>query len=134
MQTTDVKWDELKNQYYHHLQTLQNSIDVAHNSSIELYRLFNEVMKKSRNTDTNNLRKFKDLWLKKLDVDNLVMTPGFKEKYQNLLSSSNPSVEDLNEFERLLHREFKEGSLVLLSAYHLAMRDFYDSWMELWSN
>ena len=134
MQTTKSNWDELKNQYYHNLQTLHTSIDVAHNSSIELYRLYNEVMKKSKNTDPNTLKKFVDLWLKKLNIDSVNASPDLKKTYQNLIEKSNPNIEDLNEFERTLHREFKERALVLLSAYNLAMEGFYDTWMEMWSN
>ena len=42
----DVPWDELKNQYYHHLRTLQDALAVVNNSTFELNRIYTEVIKK----------------------------------------------------------------------------------------
>jgi hypothetical protein len=59
MQTTSsLSWDDLKSQYYHNLETLYNSINAAHNSSLELYRIYSQVMKKSENTSPEILKKF----------------------------------------------------------------------------
>ena len=133
MQTANISWDELKSQYYHNLQNLQNSMDAAHNSSIELYRIYSDVMKKSRNTNPAILKKFSESWLKKLDFENLVVSSELKDQYNRLLKNSSPSEADLNDFEQTLQKEFKDRSLILLASYHLAMQGFFDTWMDMWS-
>ena len=133
MQKSNIQWDELKNQYYHQLQTLQNSLDMAQHSSIELYRIYSEVIKKSRNTNPSTLKKFSDSWLKKLDIENFVASSEIKEEYNELLKNPEPTEADLNNFEQVLQKEFKDRSLFLLTAYHLTMQRFFDTWMDMWA-
>lgn len=134
MQTSDITWDELKNQYYHNLQTLQNSMDVAYTSSVELYRIYTEIMKKSRYASPGTMKKFTHLWLEKIDKKILETSPILLEKYNGLLKNSNPTEEDINEFERLLQDQFKDRAYALLASHHIVMQGFYDTWLEMWAN
>ncbi|MGD8707441.1 MAG: hypothetical protein PVI88_02010 [Nitrosopumilaceae archaeon] len=134
MQTTsDFSWDDLKSQYYHNLETLHNSINAAHNSSLELYRIYSQVMKKSENTSPAVLKKFTESWLNKLDVENTNSFSSIEKIHKPLLDNPSPTVTDLNMFEQTLQSEFKDKSLFTLSAYYLAMKGFYDTWMDMWS-
>lgn len=133
MQKGTITWDELKNQYYHNLQSLQTSMDVTHSSSIELYRIYTEVMNKAKNTSPETIKRFTDSWLKKLKEEGVTSVPGLKEQYNNLVKNPNPTEDDLNEFERQLQNILKDRALVLLASYHLVMQGFYDTWMEMWS-
>ena len=134
MQSNNITWDELKNQFYHNLQNLKTSNEVAQNSSLELYRIYKEVMNKSKNTDPQTLKKFTDSWLKKLKVEEQFINPNLIKNYRGLMEASNISEQDLDKFEQVLQKEYKEEGLILISAYFLAMKAFYDTWMEMWSN
>ncbi len=134
MQTTSkLTWDDLKSQYYHNLETLHESINTAHNSSLELYRIYSQVMKKSENTSPENLKKFTESWLKKMDVENNNSFSSIEKIYKPLLENPSPKVTDLNTLEQALQSEFKDKSLFTLSAYYLALKGFYDTWMQMWS-
>lgn len=134
MQTTSkLTWDDLKSQYYHNLETLHESINTAHNSSLELYRIYSQVMKKSENTSPENLKKFTESWLKKMDVENNNSFSSIEKIYKPLLENTSPKVTDLNTLEQALQSEFKDKSLFTLSAYYLALKGFYDTWMQMWS-
>lgn len=134
MQTTsNLRWDDLKSQYYHNLETLHNSINTAHNSSLELYRIYTQVMNKSENTSPEVLKKFTQSWLNKLDVENTNSFSPIKKIYRPLLENPSPTVTDLNTFEQTLQSEFKDKSLFSLSAYYLALKGFYETWMQMWS-
>lgn len=134
MQTTSkLTWDDLKSQYYHNLETLHESINTAHNSSLELYRIYSQVMKKSENTSPEALKKFTESWLKKMDVENNNSFSSIEKIYKPLLENTSPKVTDLNTLEQALQSEFKDKSLFTLSAYYLALKGFYDTWMQMWS-
>ena len=134
MQTTSkLTWDDLKSQYYHNLETLHESINTAHNSSLELYRIYSQVMKKSENTSPETLKKFTESWLKKMDVENNNSFSSIEKIYKPLLENTSPKVTDLNTLEQALQSEFKDKSLFTLSAYYLALKGFYDTWMQMWS-
>lgn len=134
MQTTSkLTWDDLKSQYYHYLETLHESINTAHNSSLELYRIYSQVMKKSENISPETLKKFTESWLKKMDVENNSSFSPIEKIYKPLLENTSPKVTDLNTLEQALQSEFKDKSLFTLSAYYLALKGFYDTWMQMWS-
>ena len=48
MQLGSSSWSDLKSEYYHNLKTLQTARSEAHNSTVEMNRIYLEVIKKAR--------------------------------------------------------------------------------------
>lgn len=134
MQTQhNVKWDELKSQYYHNLKNLENSIDAANKSSIELFRIYSQVMKKSNNTSDEVLKNFKDSWLRKIEEKNSRFSSIIRHEFDKFQTNSNPSEKDFNDFESALQQKLLHQSLGLLTDYQLTRQAFYDTWLKFWS-
>jgi hypothetical protein len=68
-----------------------------------------------------------------MDVENTNSFSSIEKIYKPLLENPCPTVVDLNTFEQTLQSEFKDKSLFTLSAYYLALKGFYETWMQMWS-
>ncbi|MFB5607312.1 MAG: hypothetical protein ACE5RG_04330, partial [Candidatus Nitrosomaritimum yanchengensis] len=66
-------------------------------------------------------------------VENNNSFSSIEKIYKPLLENTSPKVTDLNTLEQALQSEFKDKSLFTLSAYYLALKGFYDTWMQMWS-
>ena len=134
MQTQhNITWDELKSQYYHNLKNLESSIDAANKSSIELFRIYSQVMKKSNNTPDEVLKNFKDSWLRKIEEKNSRFSSIIRHEFDKFQTNSNPSEKDFNDFESALQQKLLHQSLGLLTDYQLTRQVFYDTWLKFWS-
>lgn len=134
MQTQhNITWDELKSQYYHNLKNLEHSIDTANRSSIELFRIYSQVMKKSNDSSDHVLKNFKDSWLRQIEEKNSRLSSIIRHEFDKFLTNPNPSEKDFNDFESALQQKLLHQSLGLLTDYQLTTQTFYDTWLKFWS-
>lgn len=134
MQTQhNITWDELKSQYYHNLKNLENSIGAANKSSIELFRIYSQVMKKANHSSDDVLKTFKNTWLKQIEEKNSRFSSVIRHEFDKFLTNSNPSEKDFNDFESALQQKLLHQSLGLLTDYQLTRQAFYDTWLKFWS-
>lgn len=123
-------WVDLKKHYFDNLNELHDAINKVQNSSLELTRVYSEIIKKSKDSSPETVRKFVHLWMKKIDPDDVELMPLLKEEYNEI--QSNPSEANLeylgSKIQQKLHRE----SILKLDAYDGIVRAFYDTWDETW--
>ena len=129
--TSDIDWRELKNQYQSNLQTLQSSIGVARKTANELSKLQNIIMKKSKDTSSETMKKFTEEWLTRLDVKNDESFQPIIEEYKMLLVNS--SEKDFENFEQALCK-LSDQSLNRMNSYQTVRQTFYNAWKEIWPN
>lgn len=135
MQTlSSITWDELKSQYYHNLRNFQDSIEVANNSTVELFRIYSQVMKKSNNSSPEVLQNFKNSWVKQIKAKNSNYSSVVRHDINKFLKAPNPSTSDFNDFQSALQQKMLQKSFGLMADYQLAMKTFYDTWLKFWSN
>ena len=132
MHTTPVSWSDLKSQYFYNLMTLQNSITVAYNSTIEMNRIYSEVIKKAKDSSPEIMKLFTVSWLKKIDMDNMEQFASLKKESVKLLDS--PSEENFKDFGLALQQQLQKESISFLDVYHATMNAFYETWKEMWPN
>ena len=128
----DVPWDELKNQYYHHLRTLQDALAVVNNSTFELNRIYAEVIKKSRDTSPDMMKEFADSWIKQINTKSIDPALPIKDDCKKLLDK--PTHENYQDFGAKLQKMMQKNTSYQFEAYQKAMQSFYDTWMKMWSN
>lgn len=123
-------WINLNNHYFDNLNDLHGAINKIQNSSIELTKIYSEIIKKSKDSSPETVRTFVHSWMEKIDPDNVELMPLLKEEYAKI--QSNPSDANLeylgSKIQQKLHRE----SISKLDAYEDIMRTFYDTWNETW--
>lgn len=132
MHTPTVSWSDLKSQYFYNLMTLQNSITVAHNSTIEMNRIYSEVIKKAKDSSPETMKLFIVSWLKKIDVDNMEQFTSLKKESVKLLDA--PSEENFKDFGLALQQQLQKEYISFLDVYSATMNAFYDTWKEMWPN
>ena len=130
-QNQDIQWDELKNQYYHHLMTLDASIEAAHSCALEMSRIYSQVLTKAKDTSPDTMKKFSDLWLDKIDIVNDEARV-IKDDYDKLQQGTRPLMSDLKDFEYALQRKYHEKAISLLTEYKKSMQMFYYAWKQMW--
>ena len=127
-----ISWDELKSQYYYHLRTLQNALDIVNNSTFELNRIYSEVIKKSRDTSPDLMEKFAKSWLRQINVKSINPILPIKGDYNKLLDK--PTYKNYQDFGAKLQKSMQKNSIYSFEAYQKSMQSFYDTWMKMWSN
>lgn len=128
---TEMNWDELKEKYNQNLEMLKNAKELAQQSALDLHEIYSQVMEKSKNTSPEDMKKFTDLWRQKMNTESNKSISKVNEKYGGFLTNSQ-SEREINNLEQELLIELKDESLVLLSAYYIVMKGFYESWIEMW--
>lgn len=130
LQNSFDTWIELKKSYSDNLNDLHDAIDKVQSSSLELTKLYYEIIKKSRDSSPETVRKFVHLWMKKIDPDNIERMPLLKEEYNDI--QSNPSEANLEYLASKIQQKLHRESISKLDVYDEIMRNFYDTWNETW--
>jgi len=131
MQCQSSSWSDLKSEYYYNLKTLQTAITAAHTSMIGMTRIYSEVIKKSKDTSTETLQKFVELWFDKTDNDDLKISE-IQEEYKKLMN--NPTEKTFQDMGLKLQDILSQKSIRELEACQKIMANFYKTWKEMWPN
>ena len=129
-QINQMSWKEAKHYYKHNLNTLKTSINVVQNSTEEMNKIYNQVIRKANNTSSHKLQKFANLWTQKIDLENLEDSELLKKSCQKLLYE--PSPEDFTSFVQSLQQRTYKKSIPNLDSYKTVMESFYSTWNEMW--
>jgi len=133
MQTNpEMSWPELKSKFYHNLKTFENSIKNAHSSSIEMDKIFSQIMDKSRDSPAETMEDFAKSWLKKVNIEKNPSLSSLRDDYEKLMGKKNPSKTDFHEFELSLLQTLHLESIKRLDAHNFVMHAFYETWNEKW--
>ncbi|NNL59008.1 MAG: hypothetical protein HKP31_06060 [Nitrosopumilus sp.] len=125
-------WSDLKSHYFYNLKTLQTAITIVHNSSIELTRLYSEIIRKSKTSSPETMKQFVHSWIKKIDTDYVELLPDIKEDYKKIISD--PTEESLENLGFKIQQKLQKNSISKLDAYHVTLNAFYKTWKEMWPN
>ena len=127
--STDT-WSELKDHYFDNLNTLHDGISNIHDSSIELSRLYREIIKKSKDSSSETVKTFVYSWMKKIDPDNVELMPLLKDEYEKI--QSNPTEINFEDLGSKIQQKLHRKSISILDAYDDIMHTFYDTWEANW--
>ena len=125
-------WSDLKSEYYHNLRMLESSIQAAYNATLEMNRIYLEVIKKSRDSTPEVMKKFSDTWINAIPKASLDHMSSLSNDYEKIKSS--PTAENLENFGITLQNNVKQKSISEMQSYCQIMASFYDSWKEMWPN
>ncbi|QDI89229.1 hypothetical protein Nisw_06675 [Candidatus Nitrosopumilus sp. SW] len=125
-------WSDLKSEYYHNLRMLDASIQAANNATLEMNRIYLDVIKKSRNSTPEIMKKFSDTWIDSIPKTSLENMPSLKNNYEKI--KSNPTLENFETFGAELQKNIKQKSISEMASYCQIMTSFYDSWKDMWPN
>lgn len=125
-------WSDLKSEYYHNLRMLETSIQAAHNATLEMNRIYLEVIKKSRGSTPEVMKKFSDAWIDSIPKTTLEHIPDLNNNYEKI--KSNPSSENFEKFGSNLQKNLKNKSISEMESYCQVMASFYNSWKGMWPN
>ena len=125
-------WDDLKNHYFDNLNELHGAITKVSDSSLELTRIYSEIIKKSKDSSPETIRQFVESWMERIDGDDIEKLSLIKDEYEKI--QSEPTPENLKDLGFKIQQKLHKESIAKLDAYDGVMRAFYDTWKDTWSD
>jgi len=129
-----MSWKELQDKYYENMEKFDDSINSLEKSSSEIIKIYFQVMEKSKDDSTEIRKKFVDIWLQRINIENNPSFLEIKDEYETFLKGPTPSVSDYKNFEASLNQKLFQKSISLLDAYGDSLKSFFDAWKDMWKN
>jgi len=127
-----LPWDELKKQYKRNLKSLQTSINSAYDATVEMNRIYSQVVEKSKNSTKKEIKTFLNLWSENLWKRDISNAYAFQDEFEKLLE--NPSNQKMQDFGVFLQKKVYSDSIRTIDNYRLIMDTFYLAWEKIWPN
>lgn len=129
-----MSWKELQDKYYENMKKFDDSVNSLEESSNEIKKIYSQVMENSKDDSTEIRKKFVDLWLHRIDIENNQSFLEIKDEYETFLKGPSPSVPDYENFEASLNQKLCQKSISILDAYGDFLKGFFDTWKDMWKN